>query len=684
MMAENCTMNLLKERIAALEEEAAHLRAENVRLQKLSAQGPETNRQSAANNDFPALEAILDASIEAINIFDTHGTIVIANEALARRFQCSTAELIGRNISELFPPEVALRRQTLIDQVIASGLPADLEDERSGIILLSHIYPIKNPAGTVTHLAVFSVDITRQRQNEKKLLANRALLIAVQELTHVGGWEWDVATQTVTWTEETYRIHGLSPGKFPEMSPAYIDSSLCCYDPEDRPIILAAFNRCVEQGEAYDLEFPFTAVNGRRLYIRTIGKPIWDGNRIVMVRGNIADITKRRIKEELLKARLRLSEAAATTNLEELLRRLLDETERLTASRISFLHFYEEETKTISLQAWSTATEQLFCKMGNKTQHYRLAEAGVWADCIRARRPIIHNNYDTLPNRKGMPPGHAHITRELMVPVFNNNAIVAILGIGNKDEEYGEKDIDMVSTLAKLAWDIVLWKRADIALNQSLAEKEVLLREVHHRVKNNMAAIIGLFDMQRQSMEDEGARTILAELSSRVRAMSLVHEKLYRSESLTSIDFQEYTESLVSHLRTSFGSPAIQCFIDAREVTIPLDLAVPCGMIINELVTNSLKYAFSKTTATAAREACRILVNLSCRDNRFSLTVADNGVGWPTDFDWRTAKSLGLTLVRMLGEHQLGGSYAVDGSDGIHFTLTFSLRTPGKGRKTHD
>jgi PAS domain S-box-containing protein len=233
------------------------------------------------------------------------------------------------------------------------------------------------------------------------------------------------------------------------------------------------------------------------------------------------------------------------------------------------------------------------------------------------------------------------------------------------------------------ARDITAYKRANEALHQSLADKEVLLREVHHRVKNNMAAIIGLFEMQQLAMEDSTARTLLGELSSRVRAMSLVHEKLYRSESLTSIDFQEYTESLLSHLRTSFGSPAIQCKIDAREVAIPLDLAVPCGMIINELVTNCLKYAFPKTMASSDQEACNIVVTLSCRDTQFSLTVADNGVGWPEDFDWRTAKSLGLTLVRMLGEHQLGGSYTVDRGDGIRFTLTFSLRPPSNVRKTH-
>ncbi len=128
----------------------------------------------------------------------------------------------------------------------------------------------------------------------------------------------------------------------------------------------------------------------------------------------------------------------------------------------------------------------------------------------------------------------------------------------------------------------------------ALQEKDVLLREVHHRVKNNMAAIIGLFNLQRQAMKDPQAQTVLAELSSRVKAMSLVHEKLYRSESLARIDFQDYLQSLISHLRTSFGSPAIRCEINAFGVEMPLDLAVPCGMIINELVTNALKYAFPK------------------------------------------------------------------------------------------
>lgn len=229
--------------------------------------------------------------------------------------------------------------------------------------------------------------------------------------------------------------------------------------------------------------------------------------------------------------------------------------------------------------------------------------------------------------------------------------------------------------------DITERKQAEETLRASLAEKEVLLREVHHRIKNNMTAIIGLFELQRLVMADPQARTILAELSSRVRAMSLVHEKLYRSENLANIDFQDYLQSLVSHLRTSFGSPGICCEIAAQGVEMPLDLAVPCGMIINELVTNALKYAFPQARSDQTDEVDRIRIFFSHVDDTFTLSVADNGVGLLSGFDFGTTKSLGLVLVRMLGQHQLGGKYEIDQTGGTRFTLTFSLRN---GRNSHD
>ena len=226
--------------------------------------------------------------------------------------------------------------------------------------------------------------------------------------------------------------------------------------------------------------------------------------------------------------------------------------------------------------------------------------------------------------------------------------------------------------------DISERKQAEAALQLSLVEKEVLLREVHHRVKNNLAAIVGLFDLQRRAMDNTQALNVLAELSCRIKSMSLVHEKLYRSDSLASIDFHDYLHSLISHLRTSFGTARIRCDIAAQGVRMPLDLAVPCGMIINELVTNALKYAFTENRSVDCD--CRIHIVLRRDDNTFTLSVADNGIGLPADFAWNTATTMGLTLVRMLGQHQLGGHYRVDQQQGTCFTLTF---TPRDGNHSH-
>ena len=247
-----------------------------------------------------------------------------------------------------------------------------------------------------------------------------------------------------------------------------------------------------------------------------------------------------------------------------------------------------------------------------------------------------------------------------MVPILNETETLGILGINI---------------------DITEHKQTEEAMQALLAEKDVLLGEVHHRVKNNMAAIIGLFNLQRQAMHDPQVETILGDLSSRVRAMSLVHEKLYRSKSLARIDFQDYLQTLISHLRTSFGSPDIQCTIDSPGVEMPLDLAVPCGMIINELVSNALKYAFSGKQSRPGDEGDRILVVMHHDNGTFTLTVADNGVGLSSGFDLSTVKTLGLVLVRMLGHHQLGGRYEVDQVGGTRFTLTFSLRNR---EKKHD
>jgi len=176
------------------------------------------------------------------------------------------------------------------------------------------------------------------------------------------------------------------------------------------------------------------------------------------------DITERKRNRDIQAARLRLMEYAIDHTMHELLVATLDEAGVLTESPIGFYHFLAPDQKTLSLQAWSTRTLQEYCHAKGDGLHYNIDEAGVWVDAIRLKKPVIHNDYATLPNKHGLPPGHATVLREMVVPVFRKGLIVAIIGVGNKPTPYTSYDMETVSLLADLAWDFAESKRLEAEL----------------------------------------------------------------------------------------------------------------------------------------------------------------------------------------------------------------------------
>ncbi len=179
------------------------------------------------------------------------------------------------------------------------------------------------------------------------------------------------------------------------------------------------------------------------------------------------DISEHKRTRGIIDARLRLTEGSINHSIEDLLRETLDEAENLTGSCVGFYHFLDSDQEMLTLKAWSTRTAALFCKADAAGSHYNISLAGVWADCVRVRRAVIHNDYASLPDRKGMPDGHAVVVRELVVPVFRKGNIVAILGVGNKPTDYDQSDVDLVTLLADLAYGVVEKKQLDISLSQS-------------------------------------------------------------------------------------------------------------------------------------------------------------------------------------------------------------------------
>jgi len=279
-------------------------------------------------------------------------------------------------------------------------------------------------------------------------------------------------------------------------------------------------------------------------------------------------------------------------------------------------------------------------------------------------------------------PQRLHDAHERHIQEFKGSPVSArrmgerrdILGRRKDDTEFpAEASISRVTVNNRTMFTVILrdvTQRmiADEKIKTSLREKEALLKEIHHRVKNNLQVVSSLLGLQSRVVTDENTRKMFQESQNRIHSMALLHESLYQSNNLSRIDFPEYIRQLASHLFHSYGvrPERIHLRTDLDRLYLNLDAAVPCGLIINELVSNSLKYAFPD-----GREG-EVRIELHERPDRLArLVVADNGIGLRSDIDWETARSLGLRLVRTLAE-QLGAKIEVKSDAGTEVQLTFA------------
>jgi PAS domain S-box-containing protein len=227
-----------------------------------------------------------------------------------------------------------------------------------------------------------------------------------------------------------------------------------------------------------------------------------------------------------------------------------------------------------------------------------------------------------------------------------------------------ERTADITDINQKLIAEINIRLDAEKQLTKTVVEKEVLLREVHHRVKNNLQIIISLLNLQSRYLTDEATLSAFRESQNRIKAMSLVHEKLYQSADISKIELDKYLMFLGNNLLQFFGmkGKGITLTMDIRDISLAIDTAIPLGLMINEMISNSLKYAFPN------RVRGEISIAIHRQDNTLSIVYKDNGVGIPQDFDWKNAKSLGLRLVISLVE-QLRGTIKLDRTAGTTFTI---------------
>ncbi len=207
-------------------------------------------------------------------------------------------------------------------------------------------------------------------------------------------------------------------------------------------------------------------------------------------------------------------------------------------------------------------------------------------------------------------------------------------------------------------------------LSAALYEKEVLLKEIHHRVKNNLQIINSLLKLQANKMDDDRVSKLLHESTNRIKSIAIIHESLYRDNNLAAVDFSAYVHRMVMYLRQMFPSDEkpISWEYAIQPISLTVEQAIPCGLIINELVSNALKYAFLQHDV----EKKIIRIEFARCEKEFCLKVQDNGCGLPKNIDTSNTDSLGLHLVNILATGQLEGSLSVDRENGTLFTVRFS------------
>jgi two-component system CheB/CheR fusion protein len=222
------------------------------------------------------------------------------------------------------------------------------------------------------------------------------------------------------------------------------------------------------------------AINGS-WYVRTTLPYRTAADRVEGVVITYNDVSDLKRAESVMRSRLRLLTTAYTgaVSVDGVLRMALDEIEMQTGSVIGFYHFLEADEETLTLQSWSSNTVKNMCTAEGKGRHYNISQAGVWVDCVRERRPVIHNDYASLPHRKGMPAGHAPVVREMIIPVFRGDRIAAIIGVGNKPADYNAADVEIASHLGDFSWEIVEHKRAEEKLLES-EERLKRAQEIAH------------------------------------------------------------------------------------------------------------------------------------------------------------------------------------------------------------
>jgi PAS domain S-box-containing protein len=572
--------------------------------------------------------ALYESNLDGIIFVDMEGNIRDANKSILDMLGYSREEILELSYQKLTPPEWAEFDEIALKKLIKKGYIEEYEKEyirKNGtkVPISLNTWIIKDDKGKPAGMWGIIRDITERKRGIETLRENEIRFRSVFESKMLGTLFWDVNGDITDANDAFLQLVGYTRDEVLSGKVRWRDMTPPEYKDRDDK----ALEEIAATGVMIPIEKEYIRKDGSLVPI-LLGAASLPGSKLNGV-AFVLDITERKRAEEKLK------ESAA------------------------YLDIMGDAMMVLDSQAKVIKINEVFSNLW-----------GFTPDEVRGKPVFGMFAKEELPKHQREME---HAAKEGGVRLFETIALtkdkkkinVSVSGTVLKDEK--GKLLNFIA----LFRDITVRKQAEEQIKASLREKEVLLQEVHHRVKNNMQIISSLLRLQSRKIKGKRALQAFESSCNRVKSMVLIHERLYQSRDFARVDFAEYVHGLTNHLFSLYkiGPETVKLDINIKDIFLDLNTAIPCGLIVNELVSNSLKHAFPDGRTGRVK-----IVMKSLNKNEVELNASDNGIGIPDEVDFRDTKSLGLHLVSILAEDQLRGKIKLDKTKGTRFKIQFKAK----------
>ena len=569
---------------------------------------------------------------DAVYLLDLDRRVIRANKSFFNMVHLTEKQVIGRHITEIVHPKgelipcpVCQAQEAKQDAVIT--MEDNHPDNPSGVPIEVICQIIRNDSGEPMRILMTIRDLSRARQEAEKLRQSEIALSEAQRIAHIGNWLWDVPAETLQWSNEIYRIFGLNPQQFDISYQAFINF----IHPDDRDMVVSAIDYSLYHMKPFNIDHRICLPDGSVRFVQQQAEVRYDdqGNPL-RVLGTIQDITDRILAEKaLIKSETRF--------------RATFEQAAVGVAQISPDGRWLKVNKRLCDIVGYSDEELLHATFQDITHPDDLdTELNYVAEMLNGIRS--HYSMEKRYIRKYGQISWVNITASLVRDNKSNpDYFISVI------EDINER------------------KASQDKIARNLQEKDALLRELHHRVKNNMQVISSILSIQSRNVTSSNIQKAFTDSRQRIRAMSLIHERLYASADLGHIDMKDYIHYLSTRLRRLHESShkKINIQISGDNMTLSIDSALPCALIINELLTNTIYHAYPEDNVIRAD------INLETSTQNI-ISITDYGIGFDVDKAQTSNETFGMLIINALIQ-QLGGNINFTINNGTQATITLPI-----------